>query len=401
MPKSIRIYKAIALVVLNAIVLVLVLNLMLWFYYRISDHLAGTSEIRVIRQYGISQVLKAYPGRDEDSLRRLLGETWTRPFVFEPFTMFGERPSTGDFVNVSRHGFRMTPPQGPWPPSAANFNVFMIGGSTTFGYGVADDETMAAYLQQQLAGKTSRPVSVYNFGRGQYFSTQERILFEQLLIQGTRPDLAIFVDGLNDVYYADDPPYRAAEISRFVFEGKPDWDRLLKPIPMGRLALSLYRNLIAKGDSASSLGVGTTSKKASFATDDLTERSRAVVHRYLQNMKLIEAAAAAFGVRTLFVWQPVAAYNYDLANHPLVGSGIQNAEYFQAGYDYFANLLRANGLSSNFLWDADIQPGLGREILYVDKYHYSARMHAAIAKTIADYAKKQELLGPVLPAALP
>ncbi len=399
--KCLRIYKATALVVLNAGVLLLLLNLMLWFYYRISDHLAGADEIRIIRQYGITQVLKAYPGRDEGSLRRLLGETWTRPFVFEPFTMFGERPAAGDFVNVSRDGFRLTPPQGTWPPSDSNFNIFMFGGSTTFGYGVADDETMAAHLQRELARKTSRPVCLYNFGRGQYFSTQERILFEHLLTKGTRPDLAIFVDGLNDVYYAVDIPYRAAEISRFVFEGKPDWDRLLKPVPMGRLALSLYKKFFAKSDSAGSIGDGITPNNLKLQVANRSERSRTVVNRYLQNMKLIEAAATAFGVRTLFVWQPVAAYKYDLTNHPLIGSGIQNADYFQDGYDYFAKLLKINSLTSNFLWDADMQPSLGRDILYVDKFHYSAHMHAAIAKTIADYATKRGLIGTVRPTTMP
>ena len=36
---------------------------------------------------------------------------------------------------------------------------------------------------------------VYNFGCGRYYSTQERVLFEQLVSSGAVPDLAVFLDG--------------------------------------------------------------------------------------------------------------------------------------------------------------------------------------------------------------
>ena len=69
------------------------------------------------------------------------------------------------YINVDENGFRMTKNQGPWLPSPKYFNVFLFGGSTTFGYGIPDHQTIASYLQEFLSivplGKEAR---VYNFG---------------------------------------------------------------------------------------------------------------------------------------------------------------------------------------------------------------------------------------------
>lgn len=55
-------------------------------------------------------------------------------------------------------------------------NIFIFGGSTTFSYGVKDEQTVALYLQEFLSNKLGRDVKVYNFGRIYYYYTQEQIL---------------------------------------------------------------------------------------------------------------------------------------------------------------------------------------------------------------------------------
>src|SRR5262249_53760858 len=62
---------------------------------------------------------------------------------------------------------------------------------------------ISSYLQEELnrARAAGKPVRVYNFGRGSYFSTQERILFQQLLLAKAIPNSAIFLDGVNDFYF--------------------------------------------------------------------------------------------------------------------------------------------------------------------------------------------------------
>ena len=130
----------------------------------------------------------------------LLHETWaemTPKTSYEVLAGFKEAPFRGRFVNVDRSGFRRSEPQEGWPPDPAKLNIFVFGGSTVFGYGVSDRETLASALQAEL--RSHREASGrHNFGRASYFSTQELMLYYWLLTSGHVPALAIFVDGLND-----------------------------------------------------------------------------------------------------------------------------------------------------------------------------------------------------------
>ena len=88
-----------------------------------------------------------YPGWDPGDVNVLLNETWSRTLIFEPFTQFTEPASRGRFVNVSEHGFRIGKDQGAWPIDDSFTNIFFFGGSTAFGYGVADSDAIPSQLQ--------------------------------------------------------------------------------------------------------------------------------------------------------------------------------------------------------------------------------------------------------------
>src|SRR5262249_15912744 len=108
-----------------------------------------------------------------------------------------------DTLNNHEAGFRLIGhDQGPWPPDKNVYNVFVFGGSTTWGGGNMDGETLPAYLQallRQRAG-TDR-INGYNFGAGAHFSTQEVTYLQNRLRDGFIPDMAVFIDGLNDFYF--------------------------------------------------------------------------------------------------------------------------------------------------------------------------------------------------------
>lgn len=177
-------YSFTVLLAANTLVFLVLLNAALFLGFKAYDHFSPNP---VSKKYGHSKLVPLYQDLSEREIDDLLKETWSRPVVYEPFTQFKERTHEGRYVNVSNDGFRLTRNQGPWPPRSTSLNVFMFGGSTTFGYGVADDQTIASYLQEYLAAKLERDVRVYNFGRGSYYSTQERILYEQLLTSGFNP----------------------------------------------------------------------------------------------------------------------------------------------------------------------------------------------------------------------
>jgi len=143
---------------------------------------------------------------------------------FDQFVGFKEAPFRGKYVNVADNGYRLSPPQGPWPIDPKNYNVFVFGGSTTFGYGVTDDQTIPARMQAiMMEHSLARRVCVYNFGRGFYYSTPERILFEQLLLGGARPNLAVFLDGVNDFGSADDRFVYSRAFARAMESSRAGW----------------------------------------------------------------------------------------------------------------------------------------------------------------------------------
>ena len=54
-------------------------------------------------------------------------------------------------------------------------------------------------------------VSVYNFGHNGFFSLQERWELERLIRDGFVPDLAIFIDGLNDLHQWHGQPHTGCQ----------------------------------------------------------------------------------------------------------------------------------------------------------------------------------------------
>src|SRR5690606_12542714 len=137
---------------------------------------------------------------DVDIIRLVL-ENSNVPFVCNDETKFLMGTFDAIYVNVDEAGFRWNDTRPVWPPDDDAFNIFLFGGSTTFGFGEADNNTIATFLQRDLQQYAN--VVVYNFGQHVFFSGQERSLLEQLLEDDFVPNAAIFIDGLNDFYIWD------------------------------------------------------------------------------------------------------------------------------------------------------------------------------------------------------
>ena len=356
-----------ALLTFNTAVLFLIIN---FGYYAVKSikHMKPGP----VKKYGIKKLTAIYPHLNEQEVKALLKETWSRPYVFEPFTQFKERAFHGDYVNVDAHGFRFSKNQGPWPPAPGTFNIFLFGGSTTFGYGVEDNQTIASHLKEYLDSRLNLKINIYNFGRGFYYSTQERILFEQLIVAGYVPDMAIFIDGLNDFYFYDDRPKNTDDLQHFV--DAENISKILSSFPVTqaigeRKQLSYDRT------------VNINPKTGKPLYDDPT-LIQTVIKRYLTNKKMIEAVSSSYGVKSVFVWQPIPTFKYDLSKSPFAGSFDKNG-YSKYGYRTFEEMKEKTPLGKNFLWCADIQQNM-KQPLYVDGVHYTALFSRQFAVSIAD-----------------
>jgi hypothetical protein len=373
---------------LNTIILLVVLNLFLGVAYWIYGAYEARKTNAVFTKYPelAKEIIKLYPSMSEDDITQLLRETWSRQLVSKSVVGFGEAPYHGKFVNVTEQGFRPGTNQGPWPPvhDGKNLIVFLFGGSTTFGYGVTDAQALGSQLQPLLTQKLGRPVLVYNFGQSKYGSTQERLLFEKLLIEGQKPDMAIFVDGLNDFQFT----WGDSELNWTSYvgvdtgsgSGVPTWRSWLSEgigmLPMARLARGVRTKL---GHPRTFYDVDP-----SHHFDDQVALQK-VIDRYYLNTAMVEAQAKALSIPTLFVWQPVPLYGYDLKYHPFIQNGFGDFAYAKRGYAMMADAV-AKKRPDDFLWCADMQKEL-HEPLYVDSVHYSPKMTGLVAGCIADGVK--------------
>lgn len=105
-------------------------------------------------------------------------------------------------INTSRYGYRISGQCSlSWPPSDLNKNIFIFGGSRTFGYGVADDQAMSFLIQQSLnAKKISRnSFCSYNFAQAGYMP--EQVLSHVLYLAAIGAldnSVVIYMDGVNE-----------------------------------------------------------------------------------------------------------------------------------------------------------------------------------------------------------
>lgn len=367
-----------AVIFFNCAVMFAVVNVLAWpveTWLRHRDEIMV--EIPVRTRYPDVSLPTAYPGFTDSEIDNILRETWSRTHEYEPFTQHRERAFTGKYVNVDAHGFRRSQHE-PWPPSEHDPTVFLFGGSTTFGWGLPDDQTIGYYLAEELKRRLGHPIVIYNFGRGYYYSSQERALFAELLAKGHTPDLAIFVDGLND-FVLTRPAY-TRQLSR-TMNGERNSVGLAERLPALQLVKRAIKNSPETGVTS---GIEVLDKPLDSSE---LEKIDYILNRYEHNRKLIEGMAAKYDVEVIFSWQPVPVFKYNLENHPFkTGGGAwmrQCGAITRAGYARLEQSLEGDSGNRNMLWLADMQLNLN-EPLYVDQHHYTAKMSARIASAIAD-----------------
>lgn len=378
MKRGLQAYVLVAITLLSTLILFALLNVILFAFPSLRSSAAVETPMAY---FGLARLLPAYPGWNAPDLARLHDESRV-VFRYQPVLQFRIAPITGTYVNVTADGRRRTAPEpGPWPPAADAFNVFLFGGSTTFGWLLPDAETIASHLQQAInAQPCGRRIAVYNFGHPSYISTQEALLFQLLIRAGTAPHLAVFVDGLNDFFFRGDMAYTTS--LRAMMDGTALPHRLgpLVDLPVYHLLRRLRARFFVPPPA------DREQEAALF---------RAIIAQWLDNKRFIEALGRQHGIGTAFVWQPVPVYKYDRTRHflyePVAPGTAYPYEDIGRAYEQMSPERAALEGQGNFLWLADMQEG-ARDNLYVDRIHYSARMSRDIAGRLLAFLHDRRFL---------
>ncbi len=369
-----RIYISSSIILQSTLILTIGINLTLFFIFLIRDALR---ENPVSEKYDKIEITESYPKKNKSEIDQLLQETWNRGFKYEAYTQFSERAYEGKFVNVSKDGYRSNGTFNVWQPDEDKLNIFIFGGSTTFGYGVADNETIPSRLQSYLS-KLNNRIVVYNFGRGFYYSTQEKILLELLISQNIDCDIAVFIDGLNEFIHLENKPIYTYHLNEIFLKNKKletkyYFYEFISQTSIGR-AQSFFSKFFNKSEKiTNSLNDSRINKP----------ESKYFLNRYLFNKSNIQNLAKFYNIKCLFVLQPIPSYKYDQSNHPFAKNGYGMHEHSSHGYSEFENKYLKDQNKSNFLWLGNLQENLNIR-LYVDIVHYTAYFNNLISKRISE-----------------
>jgi lysophospholipase L1-like esterase len=227
---------------------------------------------------------------------------------WQPYVYFRQKPFRGETIAIDNDGLRAT-----WQSSLRaadrgarrSVKILTLGGSSLWGFGARDDQTIPSLLARSLDEK-GWSVELKNLAEIGYVSTQEVIALTRELQSGYRPDLVILYDGVNDTTSAlleGEPGLTTNEVNRrqeFNLSQSPARltvalaSKLVRDSGSYRFAQMVRRRLDGEKSSAQTAPVA-------FKVPDVAD---GVVRHYEDNVALVETLAKSFGFRALFFWQP-------------------------------------------------------------------------------------------------
>ena len=258
-------------------------------YYTVKTNIISAREIKEKKkiQYRNQQLVR--PDSSSSMNQAVYDETIAaNQFVYEPWVGFRNKDFSGRYVNTS--GFERKSIPAFIQKGADTLTIWFLGGSTLFGFNVADAETIPSrfadlYWKDSTQKKTLR---IKNYAIPYYYSYHEYRLLSLLLEREPQPDLVVFVDGLNDFWsYGntyDLKPYFSEKVAAFINQQQ---------------------------ETAPSI---TNDTRLTDAQTDTLAR------HYIQTVALAKQLLTNKGIKSLFVLQPVPFYNYPNRNNDPVCS---------------------------------------------------------------------------------
>ena len=139
----------------------------------------------------------AYADLDFFLIRQMCEDLENRLFIHGDTVSVNAPNQHSKTININSFGFRGDEIYKDKPDDV--FRIFVVGGSTVFGYGATSDETtIPGFLQEEFnSEKLGFNVEVINAGNPASDSLDE-VFFVKKIVQEFNPDLFIIYDGWND-----------------------------------------------------------------------------------------------------------------------------------------------------------------------------------------------------------
>ena len=294
---------------------------------------------------------------------------------YVPYRGWRRLPFTGAYVNAGADGDRVHPIRTSHETPRATVRFF--GGSTMWGTGSADHETIPAYFNA-----LHPDLRVFNHGQTGYVSRQNLARLVNLVNEGEAMDVVVFYDGYNDV----------RSLCRFdtSVQGHSREEKI-------RSALRPTQNLLAAL-------TGSTTRVIRFflpkpRPDDALpsrchaepERGPRVIRTLLSNWRTAREVARLGGAEFVAILQPVAALSTGRTDRL-----VNDATFKGRAHELLYPELRRALAEADERWVHDLSTLFDRdEYIFVDAAHVSPNGNRIMAERLS------ELVAPLLKPAAP
>lgn len=355
--------------------LVVEILLSIYFYHQYGNSkLASVEFLRNVRNrfrpqmtpYNPDHQKKVRPDSSDTFNDLVTRETaLSNQYEYQPWVEFKNIDFKGSYMNISGNIRKSIPDTYINPSSSDTLLVYFFGGSTLFGFNVADFETIPSYFVQAYKDKypNAKSIKVVNWGCPNYYSYQEVILYTKLLIDGHHPDIAIFFDGLNDFWFGK-MNYSSESFYSFYF--RKSYFAARPPSTSDKWFIDSLQNLFRT--------------PAGMPEEQFSDK---LISNYFRNIESVKRMSTVTGTKSYFICQPTPFYKYpNQLKDPMVFKDTNT----RFNYIYPIIEKRADSIANFSFLGGMLEKESGYP--FVDGFHYAPRIHRKIAEEILKKIEK-------------
>jgi hypothetical protein len=363
-------FKLLKIVTLNLLILLAILQIILVVVSiggDVWDH--GKLALREGDKKG-RHLLLLY--EDNERARRIFEDQRKTVEGYSSFVGWRRLPLETETTNIGADGLRRhTLGRDNISPTQS---LGFFGGSTAWGTGVADDETIPA----KLDGLTER-YDITNYGESGWTSRQSLAQLINLMNEGKAPDIVVFYDGANEVLIHCNLGFGTA------FNVHHETKQLEKLVLDSQSRSYVYRNFIVPAVDTFARVTGYVRHPSEWICDRDSTRAVALASHLLRNWEIAHTLVESYGGRFVGILQPVSGVGQARIDHLQLDPAITTN--YAAAYAQIRPLLRERNLA--WTWDLSDSFDIDRP-LYIDHAHVIEEGNALIAARIARILQSPE-----------
>jgi len=302
---------------------------------------------------------------DAQLARRILEDQQDTDYVYQPFVAWRQKPIDRPTLHVGDDGNRRHKVGTTNRPDARSLGMF--GGSTMWGTGVDDDNTIAAIFDQITDGFV-----VTNYGERGHTSRQNLAELVNLINTRRMPQVVVFYSGYNDVWAHCN--YAVTES----LNGHMEERKIRSAVEERRADGHIYRNFLLPMMKLLPGGGGGNR----YACDNDATRAEAVAEMMVETWAMARDLVEARGGEFHLFLQPNAYVGKPNVSYIDFGGRRRGRdEQFDAVYPLVQRKLAQRGAK----WARDLSGAFdGDKPIYIDDAHVAPQGNRIIAEAMRE-----------------